>query len=150
MRLKKYIDSLIKPIKTNSKLNGQDKSLISLFPINFVSHDVIKVISSDESIIIQIGFGENVLDFIISQVFSQFLSNFFEFCYGEFSSSVDIERSKNFVNFNSAFFIAKFSCGKSQEFSEVNTSGLIIIEFSEDLIYEFVLSSESKAFESSF
>jgi len=124
--------------------------LTSLFPINFVGHDVVEVFSSDESVIVQIGLGENVLDLIVSQVFSQILSDLLELEGGESSGSVDVEWLENFVDFGFAFLVAELGGGESQELSEVNTSWLIVIEFGEDLIYEFVLSSESKAFESSF
>ena len=93
-----------------------------MFPINFVSHDIVEIVSGDESIIVQIGFGEDVLDFLISQVFSQILGDLFEFEGGESSCSVNIEALENFFDFNSAFFVTELSGGESQEFSEVNTS----------------------------
>lgn len=37
----------------------------STIPINSVSHDVIKIFSSDKSVVIEIGFGEHVLDFLL-------------------------------------------------------------------------------------
>lgn len=120
-----------------------------MFPINFVSHDVVEIVTSDKSIVVQIGFGEDVLDFLIGQILSQILGDLLEFESGESSCSVNIEALENFVNFSSAFFVAEFGSCESQELSKVNTSGLIIIEFGEDLIYEFVLSSESKAFKGS-
>ena len=94
-----------------------------------MSHDVVEVISSDESIIIQISLSEVILDFLICQILTQLLGDLLELQGGEFSSSVDIEWLEYFLNFNSAFFIAKFSGGESQELSEVNTSWLIVIEF---------------------
>ncbi len=42
----------------------------SLFPVNLVGHDVIEIVTSDESIIVQIGLGEDVLNFVVSQVLS--------------------------------------------------------------------------------
>ena len=123
--------------------------VFSLFPVNLVSHDVVEIVSSDKSIIVQIGLGENVLNLVISQILSQFLSDLLQLQSGESSSSVDVEGLEYFFNFGSAFFVAELGGGKSQEFWEINTSGLVIIEFGENLIYEFVLSSESKALEGS-
>ena len=59
------------------KINGCKSNLLieSLFPVNLVGHDVVEIVSGNESIIIQISLGENVLNFIISQVFSQFSSD---------------------------------------------------------------------------
>ena len=115
-----------------------------------MGHDVVEIVSGHESIIIQIGLGENVLDLVISQVLSQFLGNFLQLKGGESSSSVDIECLEYLVDFGSAFFVAELGSGQSQEFWEVNTSGLIVVEFGENLIDELVLSSKSKAFEGSF
>lgn len=61
----------------------QIRSIFSLFPINFVSHDVVEVINCDKSIIIQIGLGEDVLNFFLCQVFSQILSNLFQLQCGD-------------------------------------------------------------------
>ena len=58
-------------------------SIFSLFPINFVSHDVVEVINCDKSIIIQIGLGEDVLNFFFGQVFSQILGNLFQLQCGD-------------------------------------------------------------------
>ena len=55
----------------------------SLFPVNLVGHDVVEVISGYESIIVQISLGENVLNFIISQVLSQFLGDLLQLQSGE-------------------------------------------------------------------
>ena len=63
----------------------------SLIPIDLVSHDVVEVISSDESIIIQISLSEVILDFLICQILTQLLGDLLELQGGEFSSSVDIE-----------------------------------------------------------
>ena len=94
-----------------------------------MSHDVVEVISSDESIIVQIGFGEICLYFFVSQVLAQLLGNLFQFQNGEFSCPIDIEGYEDFVDLLSFFFVAQFGSGKSQEFSKVNTSWLIFIEF---------------------
>ncbi len=114
-----------------------------------MSHDVVEVVSGNESVVVQICLGENVLDLVVGQVLSQFLGDLLQFEGGESSCSVDIEALENLVNLSSAFLVTKFGSGESQELSEIDTSGLIVIEFGEDLIYEFVLSSKSEAFESS-
>lgn len=51
----------------------------SLVPVDSVCHDVVKVISCDESIIVQICLDEHLLDFLVSQVLAQILSNLFQF-----------------------------------------------------------------------
>ncbi len=130
-------------------MNPSIRIFLSLLPVNLVSHDVVEVISSHKSIIVQISLGENVLDFIVSQFLSQILGNLLQFKSCKSSSSVDIKSLENFVYFNSAFFVTELSSCKSQELREVDTSGLIVIEFGKDLIYEFVLSSKSKAFKGS-
>ncbi len=67
------------------KINGRKSNLSieSLFPVNLVGHDVVEIVSGNESIIIQISLGENVLNFIISQVFSQFSSDLLQLQSGE-------------------------------------------------------------------
>jgi molybdopterin-binding protein len=67
------------------KINGRKSNLWieSLFPVNLVGHDVVEIVSGDESIIIQIGLGEDVLNFIISQVLSQFSSDLLQLQSGE-------------------------------------------------------------------
>ena len=121
----------------------------SLIPIDLVSHNVVEVVWGNKSIIVQIGLGESVLNALIIQILSQFLGDFLQFKGGESSRSVDIEALKNFVNFGSAFLVTKLLSGESQEFCKVNTSWLIVVEFGENLIYKFVLSSESEALEGS-
>jgi hypothetical protein len=114
-----------------------------------VSHDVVEVLSSHKSVVVQIGLGENVLNLVFSQVLSQFLSDLLQLQSGESSSSVNVEGLEYFLDFGSAFFVTELGGGKSQELGEIYTSRLVVIEFGEDLIYEFVLSSESKALEGS-
>ncbi len=67
------------------KINGRKSNMLieSLFPVNLVGHDVVEIVSGNESIIIQIGLGENVLNFIISQVLSQFSSDLLQLQSGE-------------------------------------------------------------------
>ena len=52
------------------------KSTGSLIPVHSVSHDVVKVIRSHKSIIIQIGLNKHFFYFFICQVLSQILSYF--------------------------------------------------------------------------
>lgn len=67
------------------KINVRKSNMLieSLFPVNFVGHDVVEIVSSDESIIVQISLGEDVLNFIISQVLSQFLGDLLQLQSGE-------------------------------------------------------------------
>ena len=64
-------------------------------------------------------------------------------------SFVNIEWRPNFIDFSSAIFVAHLGGGKSQEFCELNSSWLIVIELSQDLINELVVSLEAELFESS-
>ena len=59
----------------------------SLFPVDFVSHDVVEVIRCDKPVFVEISLAENVIDFIFSQVFSQFFGNFLEFVDCDFALS---------------------------------------------------------------
>ena len=54
-----------------------------MIPVDTVSHDVVEVIGSDETVIIQVGLDEHVVQFLISQVFSQILGNFLQVIHGE-------------------------------------------------------------------
>ena len=56
-----------------------------------MSHDVVEIVSSNESIIIKISLGENVLNLVIGQVLTQLLGDLLQFKNGESASSVDIE-----------------------------------------------------------
>jgi hypothetical protein len=57
----------------------------SLIPIGFVGHDVVEVITSDESIIIEVSFEEHMVDLVFGKVLSQFLSDLLEFSGGDLS-----------------------------------------------------------------
>ena len=87
-----------------------------------MGHDVVEIVSSHKSIIVQICLCENVLDLIVSQVFSQFLSNLLQLQSCESACSVDIECLEYLVDFNSALFVAELGSGQSQEFWEIDTS----------------------------
>ena len=64
--------------------NGASGSF-SLVPIGLVGHDVVEIITSDESIIIEVSFEKHVVDLILRKVLSQFLSNIFQLQSGYFS-----------------------------------------------------------------
>jgi len=53
-----------------------------------MSHDVVEVIRGNETILIEIGFAENVIDFIFSQVLSQFLGDFLQLVDGDLALSL--------------------------------------------------------------
>ena len=61
------------------EINKWSRYALSLFPINFVAHDIVEVVSSHESVFIEVGFRENVVDLVISEVFSKFLGDLFKF-----------------------------------------------------------------------
>jgi len=74
---------------SNVKCAGQ-----SLFPVDLVGHDVVKVITGDETIVIEISLVEHVVPFVLGEILAQFLSNFLEFVNGDLAlhhiSSTDL------------------------------------------------------------
>ena len=58
--------------------------------------------------------------------------------------SVRIEGSENFIDFDAGILLPDFGCGQSQEFREVDATGLILVQLCQDLIDEFVLSGEAE------
>ena len=61
------------------EINKWSRYALSLFPINFVGHDIVEVVSSHESVFVEVSFGENVVDLVVSEVFSEFLGDLFKF-----------------------------------------------------------------------
>ena len=57
----------------------------SFIPINSVSHDVVEIFESNESIAVQISSFDHVFNVFIGDVFSNVLGNFFKFETSEFS-----------------------------------------------------------------
>ena len=66
-------------------MNIDVKCAASLLPINLVGHDVIEIVGSDKSIIIEVSFVEYVIPFIVTHVLSEFLTNLFQLSCGDFS-----------------------------------------------------------------
>jgi hypothetical protein len=125
-----------------------------LLPIDLVGEDVVEVVSSDETIIVEVGLNKDLLDLLVIKVLSEVLGDLLELVGGDLSlnkskcySLVDVERDPNFVNLFSAVLVTELGSGQSQELSEVNTSGLIIVKLGQDLVDKLVLSTESKLFE---
>lgn len=50
-----------------------------MIPIDTVGHNVVEVFIGNESIIIEIGFGEHVLEFLITQILAEILGDLLEF-----------------------------------------------------------------------
>lgn len=69
----------------------------SLVPVDLVGHDVVEVISSHETVLVQVSFAENVIDLIFAQVLSQITGNFLEFVHSNFT----LDKSKNTERFTS-------------------------------------------------
>ena len=61
------------------------KCAASLVPINLVGHDVVKVVTGDESILIEVSFVEYVVPFVVTHVFSELLTDLFQLQCGDFS-----------------------------------------------------------------
>ena len=64
-------------------LNGRFKEkqmikfMFSIVPVHSMSHDVIEVVSSHKSIVVQVGFHKHLLDLFVGHVFSQIPSHLF-------------------------------------------------------------------------
>ena len=56
-----------------------------MLPIDLVGEDVVEVIGSDETIIIEIGLHKDLLDFLVIEVLSEVLGDFFELVGGDLS-----------------------------------------------------------------
>jgi uncharacterized Fe-S center protein len=54
-----------------------------------VSHDVVEIVSSDKSVIVQVCSGEHGLDLLFGQVLTQVLSNSFQLQGCEFSLNIN-------------------------------------------------------------
>ena len=66
-------------------MNNDVKCAASLLPINLVGHDVIEVVTGDESIIIEVGFVEYVVPFVVTHVFTELLTDLLQLQSGDFS-----------------------------------------------------------------
>jgi len=60
-------------------INGTE----SLLPIYFVGEDVVEIVSGDETIVIEVGLHEDLLDLLVVEVFSEVLSNLLELVGGD-------------------------------------------------------------------
>ena len=81
-------------------------------PVNFVSHDVVKIFEGNKSVIVQVSSLDHWFDIFISDVFSNLLGNLFKFQTCEFSlnkyslySSINIEGVEHFRDISSGVFI---------------------------------------------
>ena len=70
--------------------NNGSKRIISLVPVSLVGHDVVEVITSDESIIIEVSFEKHVVKIVFRQVFSQILGDLFQFQSGNLTLNKSI------------------------------------------------------------
>ncbi len=58
---------------------------MSLFPIDLVGHDVVEVVGSDETIVVEVGLLEDLLDFLVGQVLSEVVGDFLELVDRQFA-----------------------------------------------------------------
>ena len=100
-----------------------------MFPIDLVGEDVVEVVSSHKTVVIEVSLHEDLLDFLIIELLSEVLGNLLEFVGGDFSlnksrsySLVDVKGSPHFVDLSSAVLVAELGSCESQELSKVNTS----------------------------
>jgi hypothetical protein len=56
-----------------------------LVPIDLVGEDVVEVVSSDKTVVIEVSLHEDLLDFLIIEVFSEVLGNLLELVGGDLS-----------------------------------------------------------------
>jgi len=59
----------------------------SLFPVDLVGHDVVEVISHNESVIIEVSLFEHVVDLFLGKVLAQVLGDFLELQSGDLALS---------------------------------------------------------------
>ena len=50
-----------------------------------MGHDVVEIFESDESVVVEMGSFDHGLDFLVGEVFSDVLGDFFQFKTSEFS-----------------------------------------------------------------
>lgn len=60
-------------------INGTE----SLLPIYFVGEDVVEVVGSDESVVIEVGLHEDLLNLLVVEVFSEVLGNLLQLVGGD-------------------------------------------------------------------
>ena len=68
-------------MKNNNGASGS----FSLVPIGLVGHDVVEVITSHKSIFIEVSFVENMVPFVVTEVFTEFLANLLQLVDGNLS-----------------------------------------------------------------
>ena len=67
-------------------------------------------------------------------------------CY----SPINIKRIENFVKFDPAIFFTDFSSSQSEKFFEIDTTRIIFIKLSQNLIDKLILSGEAQIQEGLF
>ena len=50
-----------------------------MLPVDLVGHDVVEVVASHETIVIEVSAGEHVVELLVSQVFTKILGDLLEF-----------------------------------------------------------------------
>ena len=63
-------------------MNECSRGCQSLIPIDLVSHDVVKVVGSHESVIVEVCLREDMVDLLLSQVLSQILRDLLQLVGG--------------------------------------------------------------------
>ena len=120
------------------------KRSLHWIPIDSMGHDIVEVVWCNKSIIIKIGLWEHHLDLFISHIFSKVFSDFLEFSCCDFTTTVHIERIENFVYLCSAVLFTNFGCCQFQKLWETNTTRLIFVKFSKNLVDKLVLTWETQ------
>jgi hypothetical protein len=57
----------------------------SLFPVDLVGHDVVEVVGSHETIVIEVSLLEDLLDLLVSKVLSEVVGNLLKLVDGQFT-----------------------------------------------------------------
>ena len=65
--------------------NGEFNRAQSLFPVDLMSHDVVEIVAGHETVLIEIGLGEDVVDFVLAQLLSQLGCDFLELLHCDLS-----------------------------------------------------------------
>jgi hypothetical protein len=119
-------------------------SFKSAVPVHPMGHDIIEVIGRYESIVIQISLYEHLLQLLVSHVLADVLGYSLELQDGDLADLVQVKRCEDFVYFRSAVFVAQLGRCQSQKLREVDASGLIFIQFGQDLVDELVLTCKAQ------
>ena len=66
----------------------------SLVPVDLVGHDVVEVVGSHETVLVQVSLAENVVDLLLAQVLPKFACDLLELVGGDFALDNNISTDR--------------------------------------------------------